>query len=243
MKYLLILGLFLLNSCMKYHEEIWLNKDMSGKIQFDMEIHQIWSNFKIPQDSEIIAIINQSSGVVLHSLSQQETDSLLTISALLGFENPGQLQAVFSHPLLHAYLGDINMTTNKKGHFVLRRLMEGKESPFFKEKEIVSNLTLAEKQTMDLGLPWEWKIHAPTDVLFRTKGFRKEEGGPHEYNVNFKKVASSGVKLRMTFENEDAGVPTNVWIATGAFALVMTLIGLGLLIGRTKRARIVVKQD
>lgn len=243
MKYVLLLLLVLLSSCMQYKEEIWLEKDMSGKIQIEMKIYQQWDNFTIPAFEIIRQDVASLPGLSLTQLEKLvDSDSLIHIQATVQFEKISQLQSLFLKEHLHPYLGDVSLTKNKKGHHVVRRMMEGKESPFFKEKEIIDNLTLAEKQTMDLGLPWTWIVHNPSEVLFRTKGFRQEPDSPMTYEVNFKKVASGGVKLRMVFENEDADLPMNVWVATFAFGIVMLAIFMGLLIGsKKKRPRIMPK--
>lgn len=229
-----------LTSCMQYTEEIWLEKDMSGKVRFDFKIYQQWQNFIIPDLDQVRLDASLIEGIRVSQLESQDTDSNLSIQVEIQFESISHLQDLFSKPYLHPYLGDVSLTKNKKGHFVVRRFMQGKESPFFKEKEIVANLTLAEKKTMDLGLPWIWKIHAPSQVLFRTKGFRTPPDEPMTYGVNFKKVASSGVELRIVFEDEDASIPMNVWIATLAFGIVMLAILVGIFVGsRKKRARII----
>ena len=224
-------------SCMDYKEEIFLNKDMSGEIQISMNIFQRWKNFDIPKQEDVAADINSIQGLKLNHIESIDQDSVLKLKVFIAFESVNDLQRLFIKPYLHPYLGDISYTTNKKGHHVIRRLMQGKESPFFKEKEIIENLTLAEKKTMDLNSPWVWLVHPPSEVIYRTKGFRQVPGEPMEYGVNFKKVASSGVKLRLVFENENAALPINVWIGTGAFIFVMLLIGLGILLGGKTRKR------
>lgn len=240
MKYLIIILAILMTSCMQYKEEIFLEKDMSGKIKFQAKIYQQWKNFSLPPKEKISLDIRQITGLNLAQYEEQISDSLISLDIIIEFNQIDQLQRLFAKDYLHPYLGDISLTKNKKGHWVVRRLMEGKESPFFEEKEIIENLTLAEKKTMDLGLPWSWVVHPPSDVLYRTKGFRREPNSPMTYDVNFKKVASAGVKLRMVFENEEADVPLNVWIATVAFGIVMFAIGLGIIVGsRKKRARII----
>jgi hypothetical protein len=156
MKRIALFGLLLLllAGCVDYNEELWLNKDGSGKVRMTIGVQTSYEN-----DNEINRYVNQP-GISLISKSIYRKKNFTFYNLEFKFKNLEAFNNLNDQISNADFFGRITLTKEKDGSITLkRRIALG--SPSGEEDEI-EQLILAHTAG---NLKWHYKLHLPWKII------------------------------------------------------------------------------
>jgi hypothetical protein len=112
--------IFTILGCYEYHEELWIEHDLSGKMTA-IYVTPLWINFDSVRTSNTKRLIDSLPGIDLLDWSDKSNDSNRIISFSVKFTNVDSLHNLVDPTLLINHFANISVKKNWRGDFVYSR--------------------------------------------------------------------------------------------------------------------------
>ena len=169
--FLAVILLFILSSCIDYHEKMKLNYDGSGTITFAVGINQSLfggmadsSNFKDFDESKIKEQYSGKKGIKFLGSRTYTQDGNKWVEINLSFESLQALNEANKDSMQQGMMGTINLSEDASGNMVFTRKLLAK--PGSAEKDSAgSELANGMMQMMFGNYKWKYELTLPGKII------------------------------------------------------------------------------
>ncbi|MCL4551776.1 MAG: hypothetical protein M1495_24775 [Bacteroidetes bacterium] len=214
--FLAVLLLFILSSCIDYHEKMKLNQDGSGTITFAVGVNQSLfggiadsSNFKELDESKIKEQYSGKKGIKFLGSRTYTQDGNKWVEINLSFESLQALNEANKDSMQQGMMGVMNLSEDENGNMVFSRKLLGK--PGESKNDTTGNgLASGMVQMMFGNYKWKYDLTLPgkiistnaaqNDVDYKTNAVKwtmslASLASAHEMTVTFEKASKINLTL------------------------------------------------
>ncbi len=158
----LVCLIMIFEGCIYYEEELWLNRDGSGRIDFEMSISEPLATLMAkskeepwisPEDFE--EKLREANGIVVKDIRTYTKAGNRVISASFKFKDQQSLMGLSSDLDKFDFLGTVSIEKNSAGNLLFKRTIVETEA----EEEDISIEEWMQAYT------WKYVVHFPDKVL------------------------------------------------------------------------------